>query len=154
LREIINFDIFEDIARGRALLEKASCEFKVVGSQKVKKVKITRKGKKGKNRTTTKTVVTRGPNQLGAFNILLAVENLKTRDIQVIRVHPRLGARTERAIIEPGKSNGVNTKFTILSPEHHVVLALKRPVRSGTTFREAVYTPYSEGLDIPQVRKA
>ncbi len=147
-RDIIDFDIFEDIARARARLEKMSCGFTVVRSKTVKKVRTGKKGKKWKQ------VVRYGKPELGSFTILLAVENVKTRDIRVIRVHPRLGGRTESAIIEPGKANGVNTKFTIISPEHHVVLALKRPVRHGTTFREVVYTPYSEGLDIPSVRKA
>lgn len=150
-RDIINFDIFEDIARARARLEKMTCGFTVVRPKTVKKVKTGRKGKKGKK---WKEVVTYGKPELGSFTILLAVENVKTREIQVIKVHPRLGGRTDRAIIEPGKANGVNTKFTITSPEHHVVLALKRPVRHGSTFREVVYTPYSEGLDIPSVRKA
>ncbi len=150
-RDVIDFDIFEDIARARARLEKMSCGFTVVRPKTVKKVRTGRKGKKGRK---WKQVVTYGKPELGSFTILLAVENVKTREIQVIKVHPRLGGRTDRAIIEPGKANGVNTKFTITSPEHHVVLALKRPVRHGSTFREVVYTPYSEGLDIPSVRKA
>jgi hypothetical protein len=149
-RDIINFDIFEDIARARERLEKMTCGFTVVRSKTVKRVKTGKTGKKGKK---WKQVVSYGKSELGSFTILLAVENVKTRDIRVIRVHPRLGGRTDSAIIEPGKANGVNTKFTIISPEHHVVLALKRPVRHGTTFREVVYTPYSEGLDIPSVRK-
>jgi len=150
-RDVIDFDIFEDIARARARLEKMSCGFTVVRPKTVKKVRTGRKGKKGRK---WKQVVTYGKPELGSFTILLAVENVKTREIQVIKIHPRLGGRTDRAIIEPGKANGVNTKFTITSPEHHVVLALKRPVRHGSTFREVVYTPYSEGLDIPSVRKA
>lgn len=56
--------------------------------------------------------------------------------------------------MEPGKSNGVNTKFTITSPEHHIVLEIKRPVRHGISFKEVIYTPYSESLDIPVVREA
>lgn len=143
--EIINFNIFEDIARARKMLEKRQCGFKVVSSKKVIKVK---KGKK------VIRVVKRGRNELGAFTILLAVENLKNRDIQIIRVHPKFGSRTKDAVVEPGRSNGVNTKFTILYPQRHIVLAIKRPVRHGTTFREVVYTPYSEGLDIPAVREA
>ncbi len=148
MRDVINFDIFEDIARARVRLEKMSCGFTVVRPKTVKKVKTKKKGKKWKQ------VVRYRKPELGRFTILLAVENVKTREIEVIRVHPRLGGHTDRAVIEPGKANGVNTKFTIISPEHHVVLALKRPVRHGTTFREAIYTPYSEGLDIPSVREA
>lgn len=150
-RDVIDFDIFEDIARARARLEKMNCGFSVVRPKTVKRVKTGKKGKKDKK---WKEVVTYGKPELGSFTILLAVGNVKTREIQVIRVHPRLGGRTDSAVIEPGRANGVNTRFTIISPEHHVVLALKRPVRHGTTFREVVYTPYSEGLDIPSVRKA
>lgn len=150
-RDTINFNIFEDMARARAMLEKATCGFKVVRPKTVKKVKVGKKGKKGQR---YKTVVTYGKPQLGEFTILLAVENVPTREIKIVRVHPRLGARAENAIIEPGKANGVNTKFTIISQEHHIVLALKRPVRGGGGFKEVVYTPYSEGIDIPVVRKA
>lgn len=151
VRDTINFNIFEDIARARAMLEKAACGFKVVRPKSVKKIKVGKKGKKGQK---YKTVVTYGKPELGEFTILLAVENVPTREIKIVRVHPRLGARSENAVIEPGKANGVNTKFTIISQEHHVVLALKRPVRSSGGFREVVYTPYSEGIDIPVVRKA
>ncbi len=150
-RDDINFNIFEDIARARAMLEKATCGFKVVRPRIVKKVKV---GKKGKKKQKYRTVVTYGKPELAQFTILLAVENVPTREIKVLRVHPRLGARAEDAVIEPGKANGVNTKFTIISQEHHIVLALKRPVRSGASFKEVVYTPYSEGIDIPAVRKA
>lgn len=129
-QDLITFNIFEDIARARDLLERKKCGFQVI------------KKKKGKK------------NELGDFSILLAVENVKTRDIKVIRVHPRLGANAEGVVVEPGKANGVNTKFTIVQPEHHVVLALRRPVRHGTTFKEVTYTPFSDGLDIPAVRDA
>jgi hypothetical protein len=142
--EIINFNIFEDIARARELLEKQKAGFQVV------KLKKEKKSGKGKKKKTEK----REQNVLGEFVILLAIEDVKTREIQVVRVHPKLGARSDKVVVEPGKSNGVNTKFTILYPEHHVVLALKRPVRQGLSFREVVYTPYSEGLDVPEVRRA
>ena len=129
-RDLITFNIFEDIAMAKDALEKRKCGFQVVK---------TKKGKK---------------NELGDFSILLAIENVKTREIRVVKVHPRLGVNSEGVIIEPGKSNGVNTKFTIVQPQHHIVLALRRPVRHGTTFREVVYTPYTDGLDIPAVRDA
>ncbi|MHB8110117.1 MAG: transglycosylase SLT domain-containing protein [Syntrophorhabdaceae bacterium] len=144
--ENINFNIFEDIARARAMLEKQSCGFNVVRVKSVKKVK---KGKK-----KWKTVVSYGKPELGSFNVLLAVENVPTRQIQIVKIHPRLGGRAENAVIEPGKANGVNTKFTIISQDHHIVLALKRPVRSTSSFKEVIYTPYSEGIDIPAVRQA
>ena len=139
----INFNIFEDIARARAILEKQNAGFQVV---RLKKEKKSRKGKKKTEK--------REQNVLGEFTILLAIEDVKTREIRVVKVHPKFGAKSDNIIVEPGKSNGVNTKFTILYPEDHVVLALKRPVRQGISFREVVYTPYSEGLDIPEVRRA
>jgi hypothetical protein len=167
-RDLITFDIFEDIARARALLEPMKCDFTVVSvmsavnsksiakkksGAKSKKVKKKVKGKsKGRTKKSQKRVIVR--RELGDFTILLAVEDVKTREIQVVRVHPKLGGRSKGVLVEPGKSNGVNTKFTIVYPEHHVVLALKRPVRHGATFEEVIYTPYSDGLDIPQVRQA
>jgi len=161
LDEIINFNIFDDISRAKDLLENMTCGFQVVKTAKYVKVKKQVKGKKlkkGSKGNKGKTVIVRVKkgvkNELGNFNILVAIENLKNREIQVIKVHPKLGARSKGVVIEPGKSNGVNTKFTIVYPEHHIVLALKRPVRHDTTFKEVVYTPYSEILDIPDVRKA
>ena len=139
--DLINFDIFEDIARARAVLEGRRCGFHVVKMKRVGRAKKARWKRKQRQ-------------ELGEFDILLAVENVKTREIQIARVDPKLGTRSENIIVEPGKSNGVNTKFTILYPEHHVVLALKRPVRRGATFREVIYTPYSDALDIPAVRNA
>ncbi|MEN6617358.1 MAG: transglycosylase SLT domain-containing protein [Syntrophorhabdus sp.] len=136
------------------MLEKTSGGFKVIRPKIVKKIKVGKAGKKGKKTQKYKTQVTYGKPELGEFTILLAVENVPTREITIVRVHPRLGARAENAVIEPGKANGVNTKFTITSQEHHIILALKRPVRSPGGFKEVVYTPYSDGIDIPAVRKA
>ncbi len=170
-KDLITFDIFEDITRARALLEPMKCGFTVVPSRSAvrskpavksksaakskpgtKSKKVKKKGKsRGKTAQSRRSVI---KNELGEFTILLAIENVKTREIQVVKVHPKLGAKSEGILIEPGKSNGVNTKFTIVYPEHHIVLALKRPVRHGTTFKEVVYTPYSDGLDIPQVTHA
>lgn len=163
VHDLINFDIFEDIAKARALLENRTCEFNVVMVRSVtkikkeKKVKNEKKGKKGKGRKGAKKgakIITKQRLELGEFSILLAVENVKTREIHVVKVHPKLGARSEGIVIEPGKSNGVNTKFTIVYPDHSIVLALKRPVRHGDGFKEVVYTPYSEGLDLPEVTNA
>jgi hypothetical protein len=128
-QDVIKFNIFEDIARAKELLEKRKSRFQTVKTKKGKKI------------------------ELGEFTILLAVEDVKSRTIRVIRVHPKLGGTSEGIVVEPGKSNGVNTKFTITYPEHHIVLAIKRPVRHGTSFKEVVYTPYSESLDIPAVRE-
>ena len=143
--ELINFDIFEDIAKAKALLGQKVCGFHVVQSKKQKK---TGKGKK------KRTVTLFGKKELGEFTILLAVLNVKTRSIEIVKVHPKLGGKSANVTVEPGKPNGVNTRFRIVYPEHHVVLALKRPVRQGNGFTEVVYTPYSEDLDIPAVREA
>jgi hypothetical protein len=132
-QEIINFSIIEDIARAKALLENERCDFQIIKSKRTRK---------------------KGKNELGDFAILLAIENLKSRDIRVIRIHPKLGAKSDGIVVERGKSNGVNTNFTIVYPEHHVVLAIKRPARHGSTFKAAVYTPYTEALDIAELRNA
>ncbi len=163
-RDLITFDIFKDIARARSLLEPMESGFTVIAKTsggdlvRVGKSKGQAKYAKGKrNGKARYAVVQRRKsvrNELGEFTILLAVEDITTREIKVVRVHPRLGGTSEGVVVEPGKSNGVNTTFTIVRPEHHVVLALKRPVRQGATFREVIYTPYSENLDIPEVRRA
>jgi hypothetical protein len=127
---IIKFNIFEDIAKARELLEKSRCGFRTIRLKKGKKI------------------------ELGEFTVLLAVEDIRTREILVVRAHPRRGGLTKTIVVEPGKSNGVNTKFTVTYPENNIVLAIKRPVRHGTSFKEVTYTPYSEGLDIPEVREA
>ncbi len=152
--DAINFNIFEDIARAKELLENEKCGFQIVRTKKVIKEVKTRKSKKGKKPKKIVLTKTIKKTELGEFNILLAIENVKDRRIQIVSVHPKFGAKTENAVVEPGKSNGVNTKFTITYPEHHIVLAIKRPVRQGETFKEVVYTPYSESLDIPEIRKA
>ncbi len=167
-RDLITFDILKDIERAKALLEPMKCGFTVVAVKSgpepaaPEKKKVTKKQKKGlkaqkakKGKKKATLAASRRPvrNELGEFSILLAVENITTREIKVIRVHPKLGAESEGVLAVPGKSNGVNTKFTIVYPEHHVVLALKRPVRQGASFKEVVYTPYSDNLDIAQVRQ-
>jgi len=127
---MIKFDIFEDIVKAKELLEKRHCGFQTVRLKKRKKI------------------------ELGEFTILLAVEDVRTREIRVMRVHPKHGGSLEGIVVEPGKSNGVNTKFSVTYPEHNIVLAIKRPVRHGISFKEVIYTPYSEALDIPVVREA
>lgn len=127
---IIKFNIFEDIAKARELLEKRRCGFRTIKLKKGKKI------------------------ELGEFTILLAVEDIRTREVLVVRAHPKHGGSTGTIVVKPGKSNGVNTKFTVTYPENNIVLAIKRPVRHGTSFKEVTYTPYSEGLDIPEVREA
>ena len=63
------------------------------------------KGKKGKRSTRGIKTAKRQRNELGEFSILLAIENVKTREIHVVKVHPKLGARSEGIVIEPaGKS--------------------------------------------------
>lgn len=152
VRDQITFNIFEDIVRAKALLGEQRCGFQVAkGKAKKVKVKKSRKGKKGYK---VRTVFRAQKAELGGFTILVAIENVKTRAIKIVRVHPKLGGKSDGIVIEPGKSNGVNTKFNIVYPEQHIVLAIKRPVRSGTGFKEVVYTPYSEDLDTPAVRKA
>ncbi|MDR2018890.1 MAG: transglycosylase SLT domain-containing protein [Syntrophobacterales bacterium] len=146
----IGFNIFEDIARARGLLGEQRCGFKLAKTKRLKVKKVLR-GKK-----LVRLLRGNGGQrpELGGFTILIAIENVKTREIKIVRVHPRLGGKSGGIVIEPGKSNGVNTKFNIIYSEQYIVLAVKRPVRSGTGFKEVVYTPYSEDLDVPVVRKA
>lgn len=124
------FNISEDIAKAKEILNGKHAPFHI------------KKPKKGKSA------------ELNDFTIIVAIADVRTRDIPIAKVYPTLGGTSGGIVGQPGKSNGVNTSFTIIYPEHHIVLAVKRPVCQGTTFKEVVYTPYSEGLDIPPVRQA
>ena len=123
VHERITFNVFEDIARAKALLGEQRCGFQVLKPKKPKVSKV-RKGRKWVR------IFKRGGGQraeLGEFTILVAIENVKTRGIKIVRVHPKLGGKSDGIVIEPGKSNGVNTRFNIVYPEQHIVLAIKRP---------------------------
>ena len=114
IRDLITFNIFEDIGRAKALLREQRCGFQIVRATKTVKVKG-RRGKVKYRKVALKP-------QLGEFTILVAILNVKNRSIRILRVHPRLGLRADGVLVEPGKSNGVNTKFTIVYPEHQSCL--------------------------------
>lgn len=53
-----------------------------------------------------------------------------------------------------GKPNGVNTEFEIEKPKGFKVYAIRRVVNDPKGRREVVYTPYSDKLNLPDVRRS
>ncbi|NTW46362.1 MAG: lytic transglycosylase domain-containing protein [Candidatus Moranbacteria bacterium] len=82
-----------------------------------------------------------------SYDVLVAVKR-RNGPIEIIRLTEN-GNRTISRRFEVGRDreNGVNTPFSVRSPEGYEVLALRRVIREEDSFREVVYTPYSEALD-------
>jgi hypothetical protein len=140
----VDFDISEDIQRGREFLED-----KVAGySQVLEKKRVAffdRKGRK-KERLVSRTII--------RPYFLLAVEDLRERRLRQVLITDR-GCVTEGFQVIRTRNNGVASRFEVTYPENMAILALRTTVHSGAGgFKEVVYTPYSPEIDTWQVRKA
>ncbi len=139
-----DFDISEDIQRGREFLED-----KVAGySQVLEKKRVTffdRKGRRSE-RLVSRTII--------RPYFLLAVEDLRERRLRQVLITDR-GCVTEGFKVIKTRNNGVASRFEVTYPENMAILALRTTVRSGEQgLKEVVYTPYSPEIDTWQVRKA
>ena len=87
--------------------------------------------------------------------MLLAVETIRDRKIRIVTFDNTAGrSATPGFDVVLKKENGMNSQFEVVSPRGYLVLAIKRPIRSrngGST--DAIYSPYSEELDVPAVRQ-
>ena len=139
-----NFDIREDIARGRAFLEN-----KTAGLSEVVVIRTAAPPeKKGKRREKLVT------ERIVRPNFLLAVEDLKERKMQEVRITEK-GCVTEGFHVAKTRDNGVASRFEVSYPENMAILALRTTVRSDNGgLKEVVYTPYSQEIDTDLVRKA
>ena len=138
----VNFDILEDIARGREFLKD-----KVAGRSETRvegKVTFFSKGRK-RERLVARTIV--------RPNFLLAEEDLKERKIRQVLITSG-GYVTEGFRVTRIRANGVASRFEVTYPENMAILALKTTVHSGSGLKEVVYTPYSPEIDTREVRKA
>ncbi|MEI8096915.1 MAG: hypothetical protein WCG73_02320 [Candidatus Moraniibacteriota bacterium] len=87
-----------------------------------------------------------------AFNILLAVENVKDRLVKIIKISQD-GGNNKGYSVDWSKANGMNTDFNVTVPEGHIVLGAKRVVKSADGgWEEVVYTPYTHDLDTQVMR--
>ncbi|HEX8974444.1 MAG TPA: transglycosylase SLT domain-containing protein [Patescibacteria group bacterium] len=137
----VDFDVMSDITRAQKMLEDWDAGY-YIGERTV------HNGKAGKSRKEWKT------QRLEDFNVLLAVENIADRKIEIIKLQQKGKQAPKGFAISSGKSNGVNTAFDVVYPDGYVLQALKRVVKSGKVFQEVVYTPYTKEIDTSKMRDA
>lgn len=92
------------------------------------------------------------------INYLLAITTAKDKEIKLVRLSHNHTGKADGFEIEPilinGYPNGVGRQFVIHFPRGYFTLAIKRAVRiHDGTIREVINTPYSQGLDLPEVRQ-
>jgi hypothetical protein len=107
------------------------------------------RSKKGKRKAKTKIV-----KDLD-YNVLLAVKNLAkpNSDIEIISVDSKGGSQNTGFRVAQGDKKGVGTSYEVETPADYAVLAIKRVIPLDSKHQEVIYTPYTEALDTPLVRK-
>lgn len=143
-------DILQKIADGKKLVAKSTVRmtYKTVAVEK--NVRVGRRVKK----------IVRSVKELNGSEQVLAVVNMETGELKMLPIGHM--ARGEQKTVRGFSvlrltENGVNSEYFILNDEREVVVALKTLVgdtRRNGRFRSAIYTPYSERLNLPVVREA
>lgn len=125
--------VVSDVRRAQAVLKAGKAGYAV-------RTILRTNGKSGKARRTWKEMRL-------AYDVLVAAKR-SGGPIEVIRLTGN-GSRTASRwfVIGRDRENGVNTPFTVRSPEGYAVFAIRRAIREGDSFREIVYTPYSKAID-------
>lgn len=112
------------------------------------------KGKKKKPKCAT---------ELKSLDVLLAVRRENDKSFTLVEaagsgpnlcVSKTAGFVTKCYVNHYGATNGVNTEFEIESPPGYRVYAIRRVVNNPGGRKEVVYTPYSDKLNLPEVRAA
>jgi hypothetical protein len=139
VHQTVTFDVLPDIKKAQLLLDNEDAGYfcKTVNYSNGKKGKAARKWC-----STT----------LDDFNVLLAVENVNTRKIEIIKLTHKGTQAPSGFSVLGGKKNGVNTAFDVRYPSGYIVLALKRVVGKDGGFEEVVYTPYTPEIDTKTMR--
>ncbi|MCL5666734.1 MAG: hypothetical protein M1383_03115 [Patescibacteria group bacterium] len=140
-------EIFDLIDSAWEALESQEAGFKV----QEKKVLLKPKGgKKGQKRKPQYKMV---PSL--HYNVLLAVTDTKLhpKEVEFVKVDEKGMPSTPGFQISKGMPLGVGTKYEVATPANHVVLAIKRALPIAGNYEEVIYTPYSENLDTPIIRK-
>lgn len=145
----VSYDITKDIDLAKNLLAKQTAGYgwrttvkEIPVVDKHGRPKLDKHGKKKFKKVTKKVF---------EFNILLAVEHVNDRLIEIVKIS-RDGVNVKGYDVDWSKVNGVNTDFSVTHPDGHIVLAIKRVVRSPRGREEVVYTPYTDDLDTPGMR--
>lgn len=110
-----------------------------------------------------KKPVTQCVNELKSLDVLLAVRKDGDKHFTIVEaagsgpslcVSKTAGFETKCYVNHLGKTNGVNTEFEIERPAGYKVYAIRRVVNNPGGRKEAVYTPYSDKLNTPSIRRA
>lgn len=145
----VQYNIQQDIDLAKKLLTKQEAGFWF--RKEVKEVPVFDKKGRPKFNKQGKRVMKKEMTRRLEFNILLAVEHISDRKIKIVKIS-RGGDNTKGYEVDWNKINGVNTDFSVTHPEGHIVLAIKRVVRSPGGYEEVIYTPYTDDLDTPGMR--
>jgi len=138
------FNLLDEIRRAQEFLQNKSAGY----GQRYCKTKVTFVDKRGRKRTKLRYGTIVKPN------FLLAVENLRDRQLQEVLVTEK-GCATEGFHVIQLRINGVASRFRVAYPEDMAVLAIRTIVhgRYGD-YEEVVYTPYGPEIDTPEIRGA
>jgi hypothetical protein len=139
-KTIVDVNILEDIKIARKILERERAGYTTVDEKKW--------GYAGKGKKHFWI-----EKKLKSYNVLLAARDVNSKIIRIVKFNSDGNSVTKGFIVNYDQSNGVNTEFNIVYPEGYVVLAIKRVVSKGNGFEEVVYTPFTEELNIPEIRK-
>ena len=138
--QAVTFDVLPDIKKAQAMLANEDAGYYL-------KDVIYTNGKKGLSE------IRWAGKKLDDFNILLVVESITDRKIEIIKLTQK-GSRSPSGFsVDCGKSNGVNTPYDVRYPAGYIVLSMRRVVRDGKGFKEVVYTPYTPEIDTVSMRE-
>jgi len=139
----VPFDIRDDIRKAQEFLNHKRSGYTV--TIKETRVLVTNRRGRTRERVVKKKII--------EPVFLLAVENLKERNLRPVRFTSR-GCETSGFDVVMTRKNGVGSRFEVRYPENMAVLALRTMVHSGKKgYEEVVYTPYCPEIDTWQVRE-
>lgn len=149
-----------DVDFARQARELLSRPENVAGFTETQKCFPLKPEKEKKRKATAKMKCTK---ELKSLDVLLAVKRDTDKNFTLIEaagsgpnlcVSKTTGFETKCYVNNLGYTNGVNTEFEIEKPKGFKVYAIRRVVNDPNGRREAVYTPYSDRLNLPGVRRA
>ncbi len=89
--------------------------------------------------------------RLKSFRVLLALKRAGD-GIELVSMS-RDGENRRGFVIDWNRVNGINTPLVVTRPDGYVLLAIRRVMPNGSSFREVVYTPFTDDIDTPRMRE-
>lgn len=134
--------VISKIDKAKQILQNQKINYKICGYKK-------RIWVKKRKRLIKKTFTVK---YLCKTEYLLAVSSMEKNEIEIVRFKQDQ-ADDENFWIEMGKPNGVATSFSVKHPPNYIVLAVKRILKKNSGIKNAIYSPYSKELNIPELRE-